>query len=984
MAINLSNISDNVKLELDSFKENASSVTGNVASWWSTAQNNIPSRVEATKAAVEKYGYNGVIGNLAASDKIDKYLLLSIITVESNGDPNVVNPYGYFGCMQVDPSSLTSANVDPDPKVNAQKSIESGIRIFKNKHNVYSPDNVWVSIAAYNCGEEIVRRAFPDSSDRNKVRWWQGIEAVAQKADEFYGPTAGKFKEVGEYAIQVLYAYSLFTGYQVTIGDLPAARSTHLDSSAIAGKYSGGQSAPAKQSVSVSQKNHEKHVDSILEAPDKLYCEPVYPDLVYVSNEVPQHLIDEANIPESEMIVGDDMFFQIPVSVLTKYVGDDAISALSYNAKLEEQRKQAFDAEQHRNSFKIPSSGKPANNNDPFPVDAKIEELELHSPRCKISSIQACPEAVSTAKACISLSMNTEKRLVRLENNMATMMRYLNRLSSRISVNCVYWGGTTTYERYKCIRCLRDDRIADGQMMSLDQCLNCTRFEPVIGQVYDILNDQGVNLSHILDDAQMSYTSMDEYCDFVKSTSYQKDLETVGLNVDTVSTRLINEKDFKDIWSNGVKMDWNLFPVEDQVPHINEQQSINENGYSKLGSYQGNTVNFGYSYTGKVKSNKITENKKAMDQLLSSSSSSSDSGDKQEHIAIPAIRKAKSLAESLESQIKDDMKAYLGQNISKLIRESKDSSLDLCLVAALHYAGSGVPVDSIIGKLIELRNSLKTKNVDNLVLLATFFDVDTRYLFGTNNDIESKEWERRLDKVTKFIEEESGESSREGSDGEGTTRREVGFNLDWNSVNNWNWLDFIEPLNINYTHNQEDGNPLSEKLYFFANVAYIYSIVQENASFSHFDNNGLAFPFTEEQLGRIYYTSPFGSRNGGYHYGVDLAGNEGEEIHAIADGVVEYTLTPEEANGGGNMIAIRHDNNLFSRYMHMMALDVSAGQNISKGQVVGRLGNTGHSTGPHLHFEVNVGGAASANAQDPVQYFPILGSVPLGSGLGGN
>lgn len=980
MAINLANVSDSIKLELDTFKENASSVSGNVASWWSTAQNNVPSRVEVTKANIEKYGYNGVIGNLASSDKIDKYLLLSIITVESNGDPNVVNGYGYFGCMQVDPSTLPSSNVDPDPKVNAQKSIESGIRIFKNKHNVYSPGNIWMSIAAYNCGEEIIRRAFPDSSARDGVRWWQGIESVAQKADEFYGPDNGKFKEVGEYAIQVLYAYSLFTGYQVTIGDLPAARSTHLDNSAIAGKFSGGQSAPAKQSVSVSQTTHGKHADSILEAPDKLYCEPVYPDLVYVSNEVPQHLIDEAKIPDSEMIVGDDMFFQIPVSVLTKYVGDDAVASLSYNAQLEEQRKQAFDAEQHRNSFKIPSSGKPANNNDPFPVDAKIEELELHSPRCKISSIQACPEAVSTAKACISLSMNTEKRLVRLENNMATMMRYLNRLSSRMAINCIYWGGITTNSKYRCIRCLRDDRIADGQLMSLDQCLNCTRFEPIIGQVYDILNDQGVNLSHILDDAQMSYTSMDEYCDFVKSTAYQKDLATTGLNASTVSSRLVNEKDFKDVWSNGVKMDWNLFPVEDQVPHINEQQSINENGYGKLSSYQGNSVNFGYSYTGKVKNNKITENKKMMDQLLNSSSSNSENG--KTHIAIPAINQAKSLAESLESQIKDDMKSYLGQNISNLIKESQDPSLDICLIAALHYAGNGVPVDSIINKVIELKNSLKTKNVDNLVILATFFDVDIRYLFGTNKDIESKEWERRLDKVTKFIEEESGGDSESG-DTE-TTTREVGFNLNWSNVNDWNWLNFVEPLNINYTHNQKDGNPLSEKLYFFANVAYIYSIVQENASFSHFDNNGLVFPFTEEQLGRIYYTSPFGSRWGSYHYGVDLAGDEGEEIHAIADGVVEYTLTPEDANGGGNMIAIRHDNNMYSRYMHMVALEVSPGQNISKGQVIGRVGNTGHSTGPHLHFEINIGSPSSSAAEDPVRYFPILGSIPLGSGLGGN
>lgn len=79
-----------------------------------------------------------------------------------------------------------------------------------------------------------------------------------------------------------------------------------------------------------------------------------------------------------------------------------------------------------------------------------------------------------------------EKRIVRLENNMATLMRYLYRLGSRVFINCQYYGGQTTFQKYKCIRCMKDDRCNDGQLMQLDQCLCCTRYEPIFGQVYEI------------------------------------------------------------------------------------------------------------------------------------------------------------------------------------------------------------------------------------------------------------------------------------------------------------------------------------------------------------------------------------------------------------------------------------------------------------------------------------------------------------------
>lgn len=106
-------------------------------------------------------------------------------------------------------------------------------------------------------------------------------------------------------------------------------------------------------------------------------------------------------------------------------------------------RQIVYDPKKHKNSFKSPAKGKPANNNDAFPVDLKIEELELHYPHAYIHEIQACPQAVSTAKPLLEHAQAAEKRIVKLENNMATLMRYFYALGGRIFINCTYFGGIT-------------------------------------------------------------------------------------------------------------------------------------------------------------------------------------------------------------------------------------------------------------------------------------------------------------------------------------------------------------------------------------------------------------------------------------------------------------------------------------------------------------------------------------------------------------
>ncbi|VWX53623.1 M23 family metallopeptidase [Novosphingobium sp. 9U] len=91
------------------------------------------------------------------------------------------------------------------------------------------------------------------------------------------------------------------------------------------------------------------------------------------------------------------------------------------------------------------------------------------------------------------------------------------------------------------------------------------------------------------------------------------------------------------------------------------------------------------------------------------------------------------------------------------------------------------------------------------------------------------------------------------------------------------------------------------------------------------------------------------------HKGVDLSAPVGTPIYATADGVVGKASW---FGGYGLYVQLEHGNNLETRYGHMSRLNVAEGQHIHKGDVVGYVGTTGRSTGPHLHYEVRVDGVA--------------------------
>jgi len=112
-------------------------------------------------------------------------------------------------------------------------------------------------------------------------------------------------------------------------------------------------------------------------------------------------------------------------------------------------------------------------------------------------------------------------------------------------------------------------------------------------------------------------------------------------------------------------------------------------------------------------------------------------------------------------------------------------------------------------------------------------------------------------------------------------------------------------------------------------------------------------PFSFPVLGSYRFTSGFGPRNGRMHNGSDFAGSPGTPIVATADGIVTFT---GRQSGYGLMVQVQHAFGMRTRYAHLSRIHVSEGERVSRGERIGDMGNTGRSTGTHLHYEVHQNG----------------------------
>lgn len=102
-----------------------------------------------------------------------------------------------------------------------------------------------------------------------------------------------------------------------------------------------------------------------------------------------------------------------------------------------------------------------------------------------------------------------------------------------------------------------------------------------------------------------------------------------------------------------------------------------------------------------------------------------------------------------------------------------------------------------------------------------------------------------------------------------------------------------------------------------------------------------------------YRNDPFRSGRPDFHSGIDIRGKTGEAVKSTANGRV---IMAGWYQGYGKCVRIKHANNYETLYGHLSKINVKAGEIIEAGQIVGKVGSTGHSTGPHLHYEVRLNG----------------------------
>lgn len=143
----------------------------------------------------------------------------------------------------------------------------------------------------------------------------------------------------------------------------------------------------------------------------------------------------------------------------------------------------------------------------------------------------------------------------------------------------------------------------------------------------------------------------------------------------------------------------------------------------------------------------------------------------------------------------------------------------------------------------------------------------------------------------------------------------------------------------------------------------VLEVLKDNGMFASADASGFR-PFKVRVYGGFYrwplkagiVSSEFGKRWGKRHEGIDIAADEGVPILASAGGTVIYA--DDKLRGYGNVVILRHDDATTTLYAHNQKLLVQKGQQVKAGEQIAALGSTGHSTGPHVHFEIRVKGKA--------------------------
>ena len=156
----------------------------------------------------------------------------------------------------------------------------------------------------------------------------------------------------------------------------------------------------------------------------------------------------------------------------------------------------------------------------------------------------------------------------------------------------------------------------------------------------------------------------------------------------------------------------------------------------------------------------------------------------------------------------------------------------------------------------------------------------------------------------------------------------------------------------------------------------LYRVNVARAEVNHYQRTLVSVPLRKPLPGHLEVSSGFGVRRDPFlgtpamHTGLDLRGEIGEPVHATAGGTVKIA---GRDGGYGNLVEIDHGRGLSTRFGHLSKILVKVGQKVRLGQVIGLVGSTGRSTGPHLHYETRING----EAVDPQKF--LRAGVRLGS-----
>ncbi len=166
----------------------------------------------------------------------------------------------------------------------------------------------------------------------------------------------------------------------------------------------------------------------------------------------------------------------------------------------------------------------------------------------------------------------------------------------------------------------------------------------------------------------------------------------------------------------------------------------------------------------------------------------------------------------------------------------------------------------------------------------------------------------------------------------------------------------LASIRVDRDHIEEDTKELREQSFALARrIAELQGVPYAEPA----DITPSAAGFTWPTSGRV--SSGFGPRWGRMHQGIDIAAPTGRPIMASKSGTV---IVAGSQGGYGNLVVIDHGGGLSTAYAHQSRIAVRVGQPVTQGGLIGYVGSTGFSTGPHLHFEVRVNGAA----RDPLPY----------------